>query len=121
MKITSIRNAALIAAVLATATIASAQVPNTTKPGEATTMKMGQANPPDKSPLTSDTTRAEVKSEAIAAEHTNKGTSMGNASSGTGRDEAHKPTAKHNGMRKQKHAEGKAAAHMTNPAAQTAN
>ena len=112
MKNTQIRNIALMAAMLATAAIASAQVPDTTKPGEATTMQNGQPNPPDKSPRTSDTTRAQVKSEAKMADHSRKGIPEGEASSGTGRDMAHKPTAKHDGTRMEKKSEGKAASRM---------
>jgi len=76
-----IKSTLLIAGLMTVAGFASAQVPTTTTPGEATTKVQGQINPPDKSPRTTDTTRAEVKSEAAAAnkQKRNKTVAMGEA------------------------------------------
>lgn len=62
-----IKSTLLIAGLMTVAGFASAQVPTTTMGGDATTKVQGKINPPDKSPKTSDTTRAEVKSEAAMA------------------------------------------------------
>lgn len=97
---TKLTSTLLIAGLMSAAGFASAQVPTTTSGGAPTTKVQGQINPPDKSPMTSDTTRAEVKSEAAAANKMkgNKTTGMGDASTtgprGTpnGRPAAENPT-----------------------------
>ncbi|QHI98844.1 hypothetical protein GT347_13105 [Xylophilus rhododendri] len=68
----AIKSTVLIAGLMGLASIASAQVPTTTAGGAATTKVQGQINGPDKSPMTSDTTRAEVKSEATMANKMSK-------------------------------------------------
>jgi hypothetical protein len=77
-----VKSTLLIAGLMTIAGFASAQVPTTTMGGAATTKVGGQINPPDKSPMTSDTTRAEVKAEAKMAtkQKNNKTTGMGEAS-----------------------------------------
>ena len=77
-----IKTTLLVATLMGFAGIASAQVPTTMSGGAATTKAGGQINPPDKSPLTSDTTRAEVKAEARAAnkQTANKTVASGEAS-----------------------------------------
>ncbi|WPB57025.1 hypothetical protein [Xylophilus sp. GOD-11R] len=78
---TKLTSTLLIAGLMTAAGIASAQVPTTTTGGAATTKAQGQINPVDKSPMTSDTTRAEVKSEAASSNKMkgNKTTGMGDA------------------------------------------
>jgi hypothetical protein len=78
----TIRTPLLLAGLLAASSLTFAQVPNTTKGGEATTMSQGQINPTDKSPKASDTTRAAVRSDAAANNKmaNNKTTGMGEAS-----------------------------------------
>lgn len=77
-----IKTTLLIASLMTVAGFASAQVPTTTAGGTATTKVGGQINPVDKSPKTSDTTRAEVKSEArmAARQKNNKTVASGEAS-----------------------------------------
>jgi len=67
-----IKSTLLIAGLMTAAGFANAQVPTTTMGGDATTKVQGQVNPPDKSPRTTDTTRAEVKSEAAASNKMSK-------------------------------------------------
>ena len=67
----TIAHSMLLASLMTVAAVASAQVPNTTKGGEATTQMNGRNNGPDKSPRTSDTTRAEVRNEAAAMNKSN--------------------------------------------------
>ena len=80
------RTTLLLASLLATAGLGAntsfAQVPNTTKGGEATTRAQGQINPPDKSPRVSDTSRVTVETQAAAANKTamNKTTGQGELS-----------------------------------------
>ncbi|WP_295855514.1 DUF4148 domain-containing protein [uncultured Xylophilus sp.] len=126
---TKATNALILTALLAAAGVASAQVPTTTRPGEATTMVGGQSNPVDKSPKTSDTTRAEVRAEAAAANRNKANTTtMGGTASTVVNGKpnaiptAQNPTTSGQSMitRDEKRAEGRAAAKVSPTAAETA-
>jgi len=78
-----IKSTLLIAGLMTAAGFASAQVPTTTMGGEATTKVQGQINPPDKSPRTTDTTRAEVKSEAAASNKMKRNNPIANGEAST--------------------------------------
>ncbi|MES2184362.1 MAG: hypothetical protein V4505_07440 [Pseudomonadota bacterium] len=125
----TIRTSLLLTGLLAVSSLTFAQVPNTTKGGEATTMSQGQINPVDKSPKSSDTTRAAVKSEAAANNKmsNNKTTGMGEASTTGPNGQANMLPAKDNpttsgmaspGMSKKD--EAKAAARNPSRAAESA-
>lgn len=125
----SIKTTLLISGLMAFAGIANAQVPNTMRGGEATTMSNGQPNAVDKSPKTSDTTRAEVRSEAAGAARTkNNTTTMGGTASTVVNGQpnaiptAQNPTTSGQSMttRSEKRAEGAAAAKMPPKGAQMA-
>ncbi len=101
---TKIKTSLLLAGLMTVAGFATAQVPTTMSPGQATTKVQGQINPPDKSPMTTDTTRAEVKSEAAMANKmkANKTVAMGEATTTgpkgqpNGRPAAENPTVSGN-------------------------